>query len=309
MLVKELMNDCPPVVDAACCIKEAIPLMSVRGSSCIIIVEDSKPIGIVTERDITKLFTSLLVDSHYPEHAISKIMTPAPVCVQENSLFKDALMLSRSRKLRHLPVINNDQHLVGIVTQSNLVDAYVRLIDRHAELETSVEELKLLSLEDALLGIGNRRAMEVDLNHTEQHALRNRSAYSLALLDIDFFKKYNDHYGHQSGDKTLRQVAQAVKSTLRASDRVFRYGGEELLILMPGSIGQQARICAERVKQAVKLLEIPHSQSPEGVLTVSIGVAETKIEAWQNLLKQADEALYQAKNQGRNRVVVAPSSS
>ncbi|KZY28725.1 hypothetical protein A3752_15155 [Oleiphilus sp. HI0081] len=279
--------------------------MSKQGSSCLIIVENDKPIGIVTERDITKLFCTLLKDAHYPEHSICEIMTSTPVCVQEDSLFKDALMLSRSRKLRHLPVINNAGHLVGVVTQSNLVDVYVRLIDRHAELETNVEELKLLSLEDALLGIGNRRAMEVDLTHTEQHALRTQNSYSLALVDIDFFKKYNDYYGHQSGDDALRQVAQTVKSTLRTSDRVFRYGGEELLILMPGSIGQQARICAERVRAAIEALQIPHIESDKGVLTVSIGVVESRVEAWQDLVKQADKALYQAKSQGRNQVTVA----
>jgi CBS domain-containing protein len=167
MLIQEIMNTQPITVEADCCIKTAVPLMSSAGCSCLIIVDKKKAIGIVTERDITKLFCKMLEDSHYPEHPISEVMTPSPVSVQQNSLINDALMLSRSRKLRHLPVVDENDYLVGVVTQTNLVDAYVKLIDVHAELETSVEELKLLSMEDALTGIGNRRAMEVDLAHTE----------------------------------------------------------------------------------------------------------------------------------------------
>lgn len=308
MLVQDLILTQPPTVEADCCIKQAVPLMSETGSSCLIIVNQNKPVGIVTERDITKLFCKMLEDSHYPEHPISEVMTASPVCVQASDQFNDALMLSRSRKLRHLPVIDEQGDLIGVVTQSNLVDAYVKLINVQAELETSVEELKLLSLEDALTGIGNRRAMEVDLAHTEQHARRTQSVYSLAILDIDFFKKYNDNYGHQSGDHALRQVAQTVKSTLRSSDRVFRYGGEELLILMPGSNRKQAYNCAERVRHAIEDIQIPHEYSELGVLTVSGGIAESSDLSWQDLVKQADSALYKAKDQGRNKVLAAVQS-
>jgi diguanylate cyclase (GGDEF)-like protein len=299
------MNTNPISVKADCCIKTAVPLMSSAGCSCLIIVDEEKPIGIVTERDITQLFCRMLDDSHYPEHPISEVMTSSPICVQEDSLINDALALSRSRRLRHLPVIKDDGKLVGVVTQTNLVDTYVKLIDLHAELETSVEELTLLSLEDALTGIGNRRAMEVDLAHTEQHAKRTHIPYSVALLDIDFFKKYNDHYGHQTGDQALKQVAEIIDTSLRASDRVFRYGGEEFLILMPGSNYAQANNCAQRVRQRVLEAEIPHCESEFRFLTISIGVAESNNQSWKELTKQADKALYQAKHRGRNQVVVA----
>lgn len=305
MLVKELMNPAPPTVTPSHRIKDAIPLMSETGSSCLIIVDAQKPVGIVTERDVTKLFARLIDDKEYPEHCIAEIMTPSPVCVGQTSLFKDALMLSRSRKLRHLPVTNEQNELVGVVSQSNLVDAYVKLIDMQTELEDNLEELKLLSLEDPLLGIGNRRAMEVDLKHTEHMSLRHGQSYSIALLDIDFFKKYNDQYGHQAGDDALRAVAQAVKHTLRSADQVFRYGGEELLILMPGTAIKNALNCAQRVKNSIEALSIEHVQSSFGTLTVSIGVAESKDGPWTSIVSAADKALYQAKSQGRNTVVVS----
>jgi len=305
MLVEELMNSQPPMVEPSHPLKDAIPLMSAAGSSCLIVVNDEKPIGIVTERDVTKLFSKIITDSEYSEHPISEVMTPSPVCVQKTSLFKDALILSRSRKLRHLPVIDEHEKLVGIVTQSNLVDAYVQLIDAHSALEDNLEELKLLSLEDPLLGIGNRRAMEVDLDHTESIAIRHKRAYSLALLDIDFFKKYNDHYGHQEGDRALRAVAQAVQEVLRNSDRVFRYGGEELLILMPETHEESAKLCCDRVRQKIVDTNIPHAQSPLGFLSVSIGVAEAHIKPWRTLVELADSALYKAKDSGRNKVVLS----
>ena len=146
----------------------------------------------MTERDVTRLFAYAMSDTGYPEHAVSEIMTPAPLCIEQDSPVKEALVLSRSRKLRHLPVVDEHEELTGVVSQNNLVDAYVQLIEKHTALEDKHEELKLLSLEDPLLGIGNRRAMEVELNHTQSLASRHKHSYCIALLDIDFFKKYND---------------------------------------------------------------------------------------------------------------------
>jgi len=234
------------------------------------------------------------------DRQIQEIMTPEPVCVTEHSLFKDALMLSRSRKLRHLPVLNDQDLLAGLVTQTNLVDAYAGLVDKQDELENSVEQLKLLSLEDPLLGIGNRRAMEVDLAFTEADAIRHHKAYAVALLDIDFFKGFNDTYGHQTGDDALRVVAQTIKQTVRTSDRVFRYGGEEILILMPEANMESAFKCADRARKAVEHLQIPHGGSPLQVLTLSGGVASEKEGVWMDLVEKADKALYRSKNNGRN---------
>jgi len=234
------------------------------------------------------------------DRQIQEIMTPEPVCVTEHSLFKDALMLSRSRKLRHLPVLNDQDLLAGLVTQTNLVDAYAGLVDKQDELENSVEQLKLLSLEDPLLGIGNRRAMEVDLAFTEADAIRHHKTYAVALLDIDFFKGFNDTYGHQTGDDALRVVAQTIKQTVRTSDRVFRYGGEEILILMPEANMESAFKCADRARKAVEHLQIPHGGSPLQVLTLSGGVASEKEGVWMDLVDKADKALYRSKNNGRN---------
>jgi len=305
MLVKELMDSEPLVVETSVSLRVAIPEMTETTHSCLIVVSDNCPVGIITERDVTKLFSQVVDVPAFSESPVSEVMTLKPVCISEDSIFRDALMLSRSRKLRHLPVVNDQNELVGVVTQTNLVDAYVKLIDKHTELENNLEELKLLSLEDPLLGIGNRRAMEVDLSHTQAEAKRHNKTYGVALLDIDFFKKYNDRYGHQAGDEVLRMVAKTIKQLLRDSDRVFRYGGEELLILMPETCAENAKICSERVRVGIEGLRVPNQDSPLEVLTASIGLTAACEANWEDLLEIADQALYQAKNQGRNKVILA----
>lgn len=302
MLVKELMNEEPLIVSLDTTLKEAVSKMADARSSCLLVVSERKPVGIVTERDVTTLFAEVLAGQGDLSRKVQEVMTTEPVCVTEDSLFKDALMLSRSRKLRHLPVLDDLDLLVGLVTQTNLVDAYAGLVDKQDELESSVEQLRLLSLEDPLLRIGNRRAMEVDLAFTEADAIRHHKTYAVALLDIDFFKGFNDTYGHQTGDDALRVVAKTIKQTVRTSDRVFRYGGEEILILMPEANEQSAFRCAERVRQAVENLNIPHAASPLEVLTLSGGVASEEEGRWVALVEKSDKALYKSKGSGRNKI-------
>lgn len=304
MLVKDIMNDKPLNIEQGVLLNVAIPLMVERESSCLIVVESLQPVGIITERDITRLASRLLKNPGLMDGPVESIMTPKPICVYADNAFKDALMMSRSHQLRHLPVVNERYELQGVVTQDNLVDSYVRLMAEHDELESNLENLKLLSLEDPLTGVGNRRAMEVELKHSQAQAERLQSSYALALLDIDFFKKFNDYYGHQAGDDTLRRVAQVAKSVLRDSDRFFRYGGEEFLILMPNTTSEEAMVCAERVRESIEILNLENHDADRGILTVSMGVVATIAGDWQQMIKKADKALYKAKSRGRNLVVL-----
>lgn len=305
MLVREIMHDNPLFVAPGMPLSDAIPLMVSKESSCLIIVEANQPVGIITERDITRLASRMLQQPALMDDPVENIMTTKPICVYADNIFRDALLISRSHHLRHLPVVNERYELVGIVTQDNLVDAYLRLIAKHDQLEINMESLKMLSLEDPLTGVGNRRAMEVELKHCQAQSERLCHYYSVALLDIDFFKKYNDHYGHQAGDETLKRVAQNSKDALRDSDRFFRYGGEEFLVLMPNTGAEEAMICAERVRSSIEALNIEHQATEKGCLTISLGVAASLAGDWQLMLKSADKALYAAKSAGRNRVELA----
>jgi diguanylate cyclase (GGDEF)-like protein len=304
MLVKDIMNHMPLNIEQGVSLNVAIPLMVEKESSCLIIVEAGQPIGIITERDITRLASRLLYDPGLMDAPVESIMTSKPICVYASSEFKEALMMSRSHQLRHLPVVDECYGLVGVVTQDNLVDSYVRLIAEHDQLETSLENLKLLSLEDPLTGMGNRRAMEVELKHSQAQSERLQNSYAIALLDIDFFKKFNDYYGHQAGDDALRKVSKCAKNALRDADRFFRYGGEEFLVLMPSTTEQEAFICAERVRAEIEDLALKNHDTDLGILTVSMGVISSVAGDWQVMLKAADKALYRAKSQGRNAVIL-----
>lgn len=281
---------------------DAVALMCEENCSCVLVSEGGKPVGIVTERDVARFFNRAFDEGQLPDCTVGEVMTPEPVCVIHTTSLYDALQLARDKRLRHLLVVDEHDELLGLVTQTDMVNAYIGLIERQMELEDKNKELLLLSNEDALMGIGNRRAMTVELDFTEAAARRYSKTYAVALIDVDFFKRYNDRYGHRKGDEALKLLAKVVQQNMRESDRLYRYGGEELLLLMPEAGAVEAYCAAERVRAAVEAMRLPHEDSPFEVLTISIGVASEEAQSWQVLVEMADKALYRAKNSGRNQV-------
>jgi diguanylate cyclase (GGDEF)-like protein len=164
----------------------------------------------------------------------------------------------------------------------------------------------VLSNTDALTGLVNRRHFMEALDREWARALRNRSRIAIAMIDVDHFKKYNDYYGHLAGDACLRQVAAALRSSVRQHiDIAARYGGEEFAVIMPNVDPETARLVAERMCGAVTDLDVPHAQSDFGLVSVSIGVATVMPSgdmAAEELIHLADGALYDAKRIGRGRV-------
>ncbi|MBH9577935.1 diguanylate cyclase [Inhella proteolytica] len=180
----------------------------------------------------------------------------------------------------------------------------------HLTLKQQSDQLRRLAFIDGLTGLHNRRALDERLNAELRHAARTAQPLALAMIDVDFFKAYNDHYGHQAGDDALRAVAQALqRGMLRPVDLAARYGGEEFVCLLPETEAPGALAVAERLRAAVQALALPHARSSVAeVLTVSIGVAAWLASAGRpmltpdTLLQAADAALYDAKHGGRNRV-------
>ena len=182
-------------------------------------------------------------------------------------------------------------------------------IETHIEVEKKMElvnhQLREMSISDKLTGIGNRRCFDATL--AKEWSRAKRTGWKLALFfgDIDWFKSYNDTYGHQSGDECLRLVAKALRrNAKRESDLVCRYGGEEFAVLLPVISLQEAIAYSERLIQSVRNLKLPHAGSKYGYVTISFGIAVIAPKVDQNmdeLLKAADLALYWAKENGRNR--------
>jgi diguanylate cyclase (GGDEF)-like protein len=175
------------------------------------------------------------------------------------------------------------------------------------ELQAANEKLRLMANIDGLTQIANRRRFDDYLAVEWQRHQRENKPLALILIDIDYFKNYNNHYGHQRGDDCLIQVAQTLaKVPQRATDLVARYGGEEFVAILPNTNAQKALIVAESMKKAIAALNIPHAQSNiSKKITISLGVASlipNPENCLEDLIFQADQVLYLAKNQGRDRV-------
>lgn len=179
------------------------------------------------------------------------------------------------------------------------------------QLAESNVKLARVAREDSLTGLANRRALDEALASEWRRNAREQKALSFALIDLDFFKLYNDRYGHVRGDECLHTVAAAVGlRARRPADLVARYGGEEMGVLLPATSDEGARAIAESMRRAVEALQLPHEGRIEGEPYVSVSVGVATVIPQPNddpraLIESADAALYQAKRRGRNRVVHA----
>ena len=197
----------------------------------------------------------------------------------------------------------------SLATLRESIDGRVSGIDRDdelGELSRTIQDLFTKANVDALTGVYNRRFMENNLEHIMGMLARTDGLLSVLMLDIDFFKKFNDTYGHDQGDKCLRAVAQEMpKSVMRAGDFIARYGGEEFVAVLPGTDEAGARVVAENLLANISALDIPHSGSTAApYVTVSIGVTTGTVgygHKWEGFVKRADDALYKSKQNGRNQ--------
>jgi diguanylate cyclase (GGDEF)-like protein len=179
----------------------------------------------------------------------------------------------------------------------------VRNVTREAEFEA---QLRALASTDALTRVANRRQFDETLLSEWRRGIRSKSPFAVAIADVDFFKPYNDHFGHLGGDDCLRKVAAAIQGVLqRPGDFLARYGGEEFAVVMPDTDETGARFVADRIREAIERLGMEHPKSPLGIVTISIGIASMipkKDVEPTRVLQIADGHLYAAKKAGRNRV-------
>ena len=178
-----------------------------------------------------------------------------------------------------------------------------RLRSQRAALTDALREVQRLATHDALTGLCNRRYMEQRLAEEQSRCERQAQPFSVALIDLDHFKRINDAHGHAGGDRVLQAFAIETQRDMRTCDRIARWGGEEFLVLMPGTDGVEARDCIERLLHSV--LAMPHADG-EAPLSFSAGVTEHRNgETIAHTVARADQAMYAAKNAGRSRVLLA----
>ena len=191
----------------------------------------------------------------------------------------------------------NEQRLARLVEERTL-----EIEQQKARLRFQAEEFARQAREDALTGINNRRAFDEALAREFARARRNGAPLSIAIVDLDHFKAINDRFSHAVGDEVLKRVAQRLKNDSRGFDVVARWGGEEFAMLLPETALGSARAACERLRESIQAVDLSDID-PALRITASVGVAEAAgLDDHHRLLLRADEALYRAKANGRNRV-------
>lgn len=221
-------------------------------------------------------------------------------------------VIRRDKARAQAQALEAHQQLVAHLRSSEcLLEA--RVAERTDELQIMNRRLEALSARDGLTGIPNRRRFDEVLAQEWGRAVRQSQSLAVAMFDVDWFKKYNDHYGHQAGDECLRRVAATIEASVgRTGDLVARYGGEEFIFIAPATEGQNALSMAWKICKALEALALPHETSIFDYVTISAGVAAMvpgNGDTPDILVRRADEALYLAKEQGRNRAVLQVQNS
>ena len=310
----------PITISANASVEDAAREMATRRFSSLLVVDEKLNIvGIITERDAVRAIAAN-GGASLAACSVRDVMSSPVLSVVATTPLNEAIAELQRAGVRRLLVVDAAGRNVGLATQTDLLRAALgRLESEQQRLAHQVQmateqladanaRLELLARQDGLLGIGNRRAMEEALSHEHALGIRHGRPWAVALVDVDHFKKYNDRYGHLAGDDALRRVCAAIGRCVRASDHIYRYGGEELMIVLAETDVVGAAGFARRAVEHVGAERIPHQDSPAGVITVSVGVSGSELAPkatdWQSVARFADEALYRAKAAGRNRYAV-----
>lgn len=290
--------------------------------TCAILLIEEKEVRVLAE---VGFLTSLANVRFTQEMSAIKRIIETKETLFSNDLRNDPFLAScvpagcQAQSIICVPICVGDE-VKGIVHLDSLVkNAFdeddlnlAQLLAKEASvvLERSLlyEEIKALTLRDALTQVFNRRKLEEDLETEIARSKRYARPLSLLMIDIDLFKNYNDYHGHQKGDEVLKKIASLLANNLRSIDRVYRYGGEEFIVLLPEVDKEGAMACAERLRRRVEQepFEGETDSQPSGNLTISVGVASFPLDAVtkEKLIEAADSALYRAKALGRNRVCI-----
>jgi diguanylate cyclase (GGDEF)-like protein len=205
--------------------------------------------------------------------------------------------------------LDTDDLQTRLIAADRVTSLHDQLMSQQTELEVLNHELAAIARRDPLTGLGNRRALDEDLALLEARVSRYGHRYCMALLDVDRFKSYNDTYGHQAGDGILEAVAAQLTAEVRAGDALYRFGGDEFLCIFPEQSLASGYLAVQRMRSGFEQLGIANADDPPSVVTFSAGLAildPVRARTPNDVLNEADKALYRAKQLGRNRVEKSP---
>jgi len=282
--VKEFMIKNPYIVKLSDNVRKVATLMALDKIGSVIIVNgNKKPVDILTRSDILKLI--LFNHGNISIREALKLLKKERkklFMIHEDAPITNCIEFFIRKEIKHLPVVNNKNEIVGIISATDII-----------------QKVSYLIFIDNLTGLGNRHYLEslkVKLNK-----FQGNISTGILMLDIDDFKKVNDTYGHSFGDDVLRKIAQTIISNIRFVDEAIRYGGEEFLIILFKAHKEVALKVGEKVRQAVE--NIRFKKYPEFRVTVSIGATLCFSKDIENCIERADLALKEAKKSGKNKVI------
>lgn len=308
-------------------LSEVVRRMAEAVQSAFVVCEDGAPVGLITERDALLVLSRAFEGVDYAGARAGDVMMSPVHTLIESAPMGEVVRIMKERGFRRVPIVDDKNQLVGILNVTELQNATNAALEargrdleeavraRTAELRTANARLEELTRQDSLTGLLNRRAMGERIEELHAIARRHGNAYAVILLDIDHFKLYNDTQGHPAGDGVIRRIGNCFRDAIRASDSVYRYGGEEFLILLPETDARGAALVTERIRSAVATRAIPHPASPTARhVTVSLGFTDVPTREtaqqldWQDVVQRADHALYRSKQAGRNRATAWTAS-
>ncbi len=281
--------------------------MTKKSFDIVMVVEDRKPIGILTTKDIMKLIR----DNRNLEVAVSNYMSSPVETIDEDASIKESLEFLKKNHHKRVVVVDNKGYLSDVISQQELISlSYSRwtiLMKKYQEelneinnmLEDKNNEYKIMASTDPLTGLYNRYKFSELFDSSYISMQQSHNDLSIILLDIDFFKHINDTYGHNMGDQVLIQVTHVLLRSLRNIDIVCRWGGEEFIVLLPSASLANAFVIAEKLRISIETMKIDTASS----VTASFGVSQVlESDDMRDTIYRADKALYLAKHSGRNCV-------
>ncbi len=301
-------------------LSEVVQRMSESMQSAFVVCEAGVPVGLITERDVIVVLARIFEGVDHAGTCAGDVMTAPVHTLIESAPMGEVVRIMKERGFRRVPIVDDENRLAGILNITELQSATNAALEkrgrdledavlaRTTELQAANARLEELTRQDGLTGLLNRRAMTERIDELHAIARRHGHPYAVILLDIDHFKLYNDTQGHPAGDGVIRRVGNCFRDAIRTSDSVYRYGGEEFLILLPETEASGAALVTERIRSAIAARAIAHPASPTSAhVTVSLGYTDVATRetaekiSWQDVVQRADEALYRSKQAGRNR--------